>query len=497
MDSHEQSLPTEDGGMATRSPVSRGRLRWLSLRSLRARLVVVVLAMNSAAAVLIGSVVVWQARTATRLEIGSSLQLADGLAQDAIQLMQGAPAPAAPQLRDIQLGFQSLRHVHITVSDRDGQQLDNLPAPRAPADAGSRWAPQLWRHAPAWFRYLVAPAVESREFPVVVRGEWQGRVVVTTEPEDEVDEAWDYACSTLASYVLVDLAMLAALFLLFGRVLAPLTNLASGLKKIVDGNYDVRLPVSSLLELDEITRHFNAAAEALASTQRANHDLNRRLLTASDDERRRTALELHDEAGPCLFALEAAATSISRLKIDGTAAEQLRERADEVVKLVGQVQAINRRVLDRLRPMALGRIPLRDNIIKLVAEFDTGALIEHAIGEVSPTYGPLLDLTFYRCSQEGLFNAVRHAQASRIWLTLRDARTDAGGFLALTIRDNGKGIPRVHRQGIGLEGMRERVEALRGSFEIQSSPRGTTLNIVLPTGPVVPQVAVGPEAVPA
>lgn len=54
-------------------------------------------------------------------------------------------------------------------------------------------------------------------------------------------------------------------------------------------------------------------AQALAETRAANSRLNRQLLSAQDDERRRTALELHDEFGPCLFALEANAASVIRM----------------------------------------------------------------------------------------------------------------------------------------------------------------------------------------
>ncbi len=480
------------GGMPP-SQVSRGPLQWLSPRSLRTRLVAVVLAMNCLAAVLLGVIIVWQARISTKLEINSSLQLADGLAANAVQLMQDAPAsvPVPLQLRDIQLHFQSLRHVQIAVRDKSGKQLDDPPAAAA---ASQPRAVELMEHSPSWFRSLIAPAVESRVFPVVVRGEWLGNVTVTTEPGDEVDEAWDYAYSILASYLLVSSSMLGALFLLFGRVLAPLTHLGLGLKKLVGKNYTVRLPPPALLELDEITYHFNTAAQALALAQQANQDLNRRLLTAHDDERRRTALELHDEAGPCLFALEATAASMSNVK-DGTAAlAQLRERAHEVVQLVRQVQGINRRVLDRLRPMALGRIPLRDSIIKLIVYFDTGSLIEHAIGNIKPSYGYLVDLTFYRCTQEGLFNAIRHAHANHIGLTLRETEHGSRPCLTLTIQDDGKGIERQHREGIGLLGMRERVEALSGSFDIQSSAAGTMLCIILPIDTAAVQAARNAEA---
>ena len=67
----------------------------------------------------------------------------------------------------------------------------------------------------------------------------------------------------------------------------------------------------SAQEFAAITDHFNALAEALEAARAENLRLNHRLITAQDDERRRTALDLHDEVGPSLFGLKANAASIA------------------------------------------------------------------------------------------------------------------------------------------------------------------------------------------
>ena len=72
-------------------------------------------------------------------------------------------------------------------------------------------------------------------------------------------------------------------------------------------------------ELDIIANRFNTLAAALDSMRAAKSSLNKRLITAQDNERRQTALDLHDEVGPWLFALRANATSIAKLG-DPTAA---------------------------------------------------------------------------------------------------------------------------------------------------------------------------------
>src|SRR5262245_65479521 len=101
------------------------------------------------------------------------------------------------------------------------------------------------------------------------------------------------------------------LYLLFGRVLGPLTGVTRGLADLEQRNYQVRLPRPRAHELAAITDRFNALAQALDAVRAENERLNHRLITAQDDERRRTALELHDEVGRSLFGLKANASSIA------------------------------------------------------------------------------------------------------------------------------------------------------------------------------------------
>jgi two-component system, NarL family, sensor histidine kinase UhpB len=477
------TTPTSIGAEAARrepaaATVAGGRLdalrRLFSLRSLRTRLVLGVLAIDLVAAALTGAVIVLKARTATKVEIASSIQLAEEVVSDSIRLLQDAPAPLL--LKSIDLHFQPIRHVRIEVADAAGRAVFSAIKPdiRARQDVSN---------APAWFSFLIAPPVETRNFPVIIRGESTGVVTIRSEPSDEIGEAWNYAYALIVTTFCLNIMVLGALFIFFGRVLAPLPRLVAGLKDLEIRNYAVRLPRPSLVELAIITDHFNKAAEALSAAHEANRRLTRKLLTAQDDERRRMALELHDEAGACLFALEVNATSILNMTKHVPDGARIGERAKDVVALVETVQGINRRVLDRLRPMALGQIPLKECLIKLLVDLDGGEggpAIDHAIGDLRTSYGPLVDLTIYRCVQEGLLNAIRHAHASRIMIAL-DEREEAGrSSIEICIRDDGIGLQPPLRAGVGLSGMRERVEALSGSFAIKAGPGGLTLAIALP-----------------
>jgi len=455
---------------------SRGLLPGLSRHSLRVRLIAIVLAVDCVAAVVLGAVIILKARTSTRLEIASSLQLAYLLGADAARLL--ADDPASPRLESIALPLRALRHVKMSVIDNNGHVIEasHQAAGEAAANADT------YADAPAWFNRLIAPPIESKVFPIVVREGPIGAVMVESEPSDEIDEAWAEARSVMAVSQGLNLCIVVVLYVLFGRALAPLTHLGAGLKELERKNYAVRLPLPSLLELGQITEHFNRTAAALLATNRANRDLNRKLLTAHDDERRRTALELHDDVGPCLFALEASVASIVTMTQAREQDTCLHERAQEVVSLVQDIKRINRQVLDGLRPMALGQIPLSDCIHKVVMDFssDGGPRVDHRFGHLQDSYGFIVDLTFYRCAREGILNAVRHAKARHVLLAFGEERDSGAPCLEMRVRDDGRGFGPRTRPGIGLSGMRERVEALAGSFDLQSSPNGSTVIIRLP-----------------
>ncbi len=179
--------------------------------------------------------------------------------------------------------------------------------------------------------------------------------------------------------------------------------------------------------------------------------LNRRIITAQDDERRRTALELHDEVGPSLFGLKANAASIAKAAaaMSHSAARAIEERVRDLTAIIDHLQSINRGMLNRLRPMALGHVPLQEILGELVRERarqHPNIKFAHSVETLARSYGDTMDLTVYRCVQEALTNAIRHAGASRIEVRAADLsgtatpRGDGGARLEIAVRDDGVGI---------------------------------------------------------
>jgi len=323
--------------------------------------------------------------------------------------------------------------------------------------------------------------------PVIVGGERIGAVAISGEPGDEIAEVWDNAVALGTVALLLNVAMIGILYVLFGRVLDPLNVLAGGLSELERRAYNVRLPQPQTRELGEIAERFNALALALETVRAENLRLNRRLISAQDDERRRTALELHDEVGPCLFGLKANASSIANAASDISekARRSVVERARDILAIIDHLQVINRSMLDRLRPMALGHVPLSEILHELVQERarqQPQMAFTFAAQGLMPSYGDSIDLTIYRCVQESLTNAIRHAKASHV--TVEAAAENGGARLVLTIRDDGCGIAPGTPPGFGIRGMQERVAGLGGSYGVGSEDgHGTCVRIAIPIEP--------------
>jgi two-component system, NarL family, sensor histidine kinase UhpB len=445
-------------------------------RSIRAQLLLTVLLIELVAALIAGGVMIIKARTATGIEIDASMNLAEVLVRETINLVP-PDTPADRFLESLPLQQRFARHVRIAVRDAAGAAVTTRPM-QGGEDAGARTrAP-----APAWFAALISPPIERRELPVVDRGQKLGSVLITGEPADEIAEVWENLTALATVALLVNLVMLGILYVLFGRVLGPLTALGAGLRDLEQRSFGVRLARPKAQELAAITDRFNALAGALEAARAENAALYQRLITTQDDERRNTARELHDEVGPSLFGLKANAGSLASAAAalpDATRAA-IAERARDILAIVDHLQAVNRNLLTRLRPMALGHVPLADVLADMIRERARQSpqiAFPFAAGRLKPSYGDAIDLTIYRCVQEGLTNAVRHAAAHNIRVTLDE--TEAR--LALAIEDDGRGIDPQAPAGFGLRGMQERVRALGGECVLEpAGGRGTRVRVVIP-----------------
>ena len=205
-------------------------------------------------------------------------------------------------------------------------------------------------------------------------------------------------------------------------------------------------------------------------------------LHASEQERRRWARELHDETlqelGGLRFMLEAAGQTGDPVKATDAAAKAV-EYADRAIdNLEGLITELRPSSLD-----ALGVGPAVEALVERLGsnfqvEIDASVDLERDEAGGESRLAPELEAGLYRIVQEGLNNAVRHADASRIELRV----TERGMNVVVSIRDDGRGFePDDVQGGFGLVGMRERVTLANGSIEIKSAPgQGSRIEVELP-----------------
>jgi PAS domain S-box-containing protein len=208
----------------------------------------------------------------------------------------------------------------------------------------------------------------------------------------------------------------------------------------------------------------------LGDAVRASHArleaMSRRLLTAGEEQRRRVAVELHDDLGQLLTAA----------KINVQAAE--RQAAASPAHLGEAMMCIDQalqRVRDlalELRPSVLDDLGLAAALRWYVDRFARKAHLKtHLSVDELPRLDSTLETTCFRLTQETLTNIVRHAEARHVWFDLHRF----GDTLELRIRDDGIGfdVPAAHAHAasgasLGLLGMEERVSLMHGTLKIIS-----------------------------
>ncbi|CNE27224.1 signal transduction histidine-protein kinase/phosphatase UhpB [Yersinia nurmii] len=220
--------------------------------------------------------------------------------------------------------------------------------------------------------------------------------------------------------------------------------------------------------------------QQLSARLSENRRLARDLVIAEERTRREVARELHDEVGQSITVIRTQATIIRRL----TDQAPVVSCSDVIETLALRVYDGVHDVLKQLWPAALNNLPLSAAVAALMRELipqdeSVVGVLQWQLsdGQLDET----LKITLYRICQEGVTNAYRHGEASRIEVDARQVKQQ----VHLTIRDNGKGVDlEKFTPGYGLRGMQERVSALGGHFKLQVD-NGTCLSVILPTVPLL------------
>ncbi len=204
-----------------------------------------------------------------------------------------------------------------------------------------------------------------------------------------------------------------------------------------------------------------------------NRRLAQQYLKAQESERKYLARELHDELGQYLNAI----------KTDAVSLQQLAEGQPALLRVTAAINGhtnyvygVVRNLIRELRPVALDELGLRAALEHYLDQ--CGQRVPHLKHELSiegdlDSLGEPLNLVIYRILQESLTNVSRHAAASRVAICVVRAPLDddTRDEVTLTISDDGRGADLQHvSPGLGLIGMRERVEMLGGRWSVRTHP---------------------------
>lgn len=456
--------------------------RSLSLRRRMIGALALVLAGVQCATALI---VVVNARVATRQEVSRGMAAAEHLVREAAARMVANQGDLAGFLDTLARGSMPMRHVVITAADLRQAVPGASPEPLVTPALGAPARAQDAEAAPDWFYDLIAPDREERQIALNSAAQKIAVITVASRAQDEVDEVWADFLSLMSLGWGGSAVAILVLWLVLGRVLRPLTHLTGALRRLEEADYAARLVPVGTTEIDAVIQRFNSLAGALAAARGENERLARRLVSIQDDERRHLAMELHDEVGPCLFGIKANADSLANLadEVPPPHRDRIRQRADQIGSVIDDLQAVNRSILKRLRPIALGHVALEDLLNDLVGttrRIAPEVEIRLAVEAARRRFGDDVDLTVYRCVQEGLANALRHGAPRRI--DIRIAPTREG--IVLDIADDGSGRDPAASYGLGLTGMDERVRALGGTLAVATGTAGgTRLTVRIPVAP--------------
>lgn len=344
------------------------------------------------------------------------------------------------------------------------------------------------RSAPRWFAHLLAPNAPRHIF-------WLpdgSQLVVQAEVSRAVLDAWDDLMRLLALAVVTLIVVNALAFWLVVRALAPFPVIVDGLRRIEGGDLAFRLPPLAGFEASAIGAAFNHMAQAVedkvqverkareAETRlEERRELSKLIEQRLEEERRLIAHELHDEFGQSVTAIRTLAQAIATqggLK-DPPTGEAAKLISDEAARLYDNMHGL----IPRLTPLSLDTLGLSATLENLVRDWQRRyPSISLTLGqEVQADLGPSVALTIYRVVQEGLINALRHAQPARVDVSVQTDEEQ----IVVTVRDDGVGLPvDWSKPGhFGLRGLAERVEHVGGTFSVGNCPtRGVRLVAKIP-----------------
>jgi len=255
-----------------------------------------------------------------------------------------------------------------------------------------------------------------------------------------------------------------------------------------DGVTRITKMVTSPVIIDEEVKGFQHIARDVTEEMQLQENMrfySQLCLRAQERERERIALELHDDVVQPLLLLSQRLDTIT-LSPGTKLSRSLKEGVEDLHILLNDAIERLRRCAQDLRPRILDDLGLLAALEWTADEMVKNQGIDAHVKVVGSeqTLPDEIQLPLFRIAQEALNNIIRHAEASSVWITMEFGDDK----VVLTVKDNGKGFELPERIGdlastgkLGLAGMQERTQLIRGKLMLQSEPgKETTIAVEVP-----------------
>ena len=288
-------------------------------------------------------------------------------------------------------------------------------------------------------------------------------------------------------------------FIMSHLLTRPIKRLVDASIAVAEGDLSQRVSIGGKDEIGQLGGSFNGMAESLErytqereallselmDKEQIRQQLLNKVISAQEEERKRIARELHDEAGQSLTSLIIGLKLLSQQD----ELEQARGMAEDLRKVAYLTLEDVHRLAVELRPTVLDDMGLVAALERYVTEYrrqqDSVVVDLEVHNQVMERLPSEVETNLYRIVQEALTNVAKYAKARNVSIVLEIRPKSVN----LIIEDDGVGFDveqvisesNQGRQNLGLAGMQERSALLGGTFEIESEPgRGTTLYVRLP-----------------
>jgi two-component system, NarL family, sensor histidine kinase UhpB len=415
----------------------------------------------------LGSALAWlNATRSVRTEMRSALLVGRQTIENAIERLQTSSDPSRA-LDDLVASFAGNRHLRVRFIGEP--MAATAPVAERPAFGA----------IPQWFVRAIGVEPVADRIAVIVGARPLGTIAIETDPHNEILEVWNEFADSLVTPAVFCLLTILLIHVFVGRALRPLDGLAGAMAEVGEGRYRTHIAGRLAPELSQLRDSFNRMTARLAAADAENRRLHEQLLSLQEEERSDLARDLHDEVSPFLFAINMDAATASR-RLDEGRASEARDHVQSIADAVRHMQRQVRSMLGRLRPIGLAEFGLREAIENMIAFWRRRRpeiCYDAAVAAECDELGGLMAATICRIVQECLSNAVRHADATKI--TVSVARD--GEAVRVEVSDNGRGMPEWGKPGYGLVGIGERVRAMGGRVIVANrAKQGVVVTAVIP-----------------